>query len=75
MKYFYIAASYEEDGKNYAYVIKVSSNQNLISIIKQHAPKIAQICPTKKEAARIVNAWNASYKANGSYMFADLITY
>ena len=31
--------------------------------------RVARLCSTKKEAAELVEAWNAAYKANGEYLF------
>jgi hypothetical protein len=69
MKYFYIAANYTENDKNYAYIIKVSQSDNLISVFEKHRVDTANLYHTKKQAETIVNHWNACYKANGTYMF------
>jgi hypothetical protein len=71
MKNFYIAASKEENGKKYAYMIKAGENTNIVKLLAFHGVNIAQICKTKKEAVRIVNAWRAAYIANGVYMFDE----
>ena len=31
--------------------------------------QVAHLCSTKKEAAELAEAWNAGYKANGTYLF------
>lgn len=56
MKYYWIAAQIKENGKNYAYALRVSTSDNLVSKLSRES---------------IVAAWNEGYKANGSYMFAD----
>lgn len=69
MKYFYIAVVVEEYGKYYAFVLKVLETVNLLSELKIPGIIHANICPTKKEAARRVEHWRAVYKANGTYIF------
>lgn len=71
MKYFYIAVQVEEGGKYYAYVVKVSESDNLLSKLKIKNIVTANICPTKKQAAALVEHWNNAYKANNKYMFDE----
>lgn len=68
-KNIYLAASYEESGKNYACVLKVSCSENLLACLDRKGIKIAQPCGTKKEAENIVNFWNDCYKNNKTYYF------
>jgi hypothetical protein len=72
MKYFYIAVTVEENKKYYSYVIKTNENTNLLTTLKIKNIICAALCPSKKEAARRVEYWNATYKANGTYLFNDL---
>lgn len=85
MKYFYIAVTVKQDKNEniltertkqeycpgyYSYIIKCTEADNLCSVLScigglQHA----NIYATKKRAAEVVNAWNAAYKANGTYLF------
>ena len=69
MKNFYIAVQIKENDKFYAYVIKVSKSDNLLS--KLEIPNIitANICQSKKEAESWVQGWNDGFKANDKYMF------
>lgn len=69
MKYYYFAVTIEENGKYYAYAVKANENDNILCKLKIKNIKCANICPTKKRAAEIVEAWNDSYKTNGTYMF------
>lgn len=69
MKNLYFAAVKTENGKNYAYVIKVPVDTNILTVIKQHNPKILHTCETQKQARELVTLWNKSYKNNGTYMF------
>ena len=69
MKYYYFAVTIEENGKYYAYAVKANENDNILCKLKIKNIKCANICLTKKRAAEIVEAWNDSYKTNGTYMF------
>ena len=69
MKYFYIAVTIEENGKYYAYIVKISPSDNVLSKLKIKGVIYANICPTKKQAIETVELWNACYKANGTYLF------
>lgn len=71
MKYFYIAVQVEEGGKYYAYAVKVSESDNLLSKLNIKGILHANIYPSKKKAAEVVETWNASYKANGTYLFDE----
>ena len=71
MKYYWIAAQIKENGKSYAYALRVSTSDNLLSKLIRESIVADKLCATKKQAAEIVTAWNEGYKANGSYMFAD----
>jgi hypothetical protein len=71
MKNFYIAVQFTENNKNYAYVIKVSENDNLLSKLKTPNIKAANIFPTKKRAYEIAKHWNACFKTNGTYYFDE----
>ena len=65
----YIAVTVSENGKYYSYMIKHHNSNNLLNIAKIKGILHANICDTKKEAERIVEQWNESYKQNGTYMF------
>lgn len=67
----YIVVSIQEDGKNYAYVIKHHNSNNLTSALKIKGIKAANICDTKKEAEKTATYWNECYKKNGTYMFDE----
>ena len=69
MKCFYIAVIVCENEKYYSYAIKVSENDNLLAKLKTKGIISANICPTKKEACRIVERWRDIYKKSGVYMF------
>lgn len=67
MKNHYIAISVKQDGKNYASVLKVSGNDNLLFSLQISGITAANICNTKKEAENIVAFWNECYKKNKTY--------
>lgn len=86
MKQFYLAVTVAQDRNYsifkekqkapeigyYAYVVKVSENDNLKSALTTIGGLVhANIMPSKKAAAAVVNTWNNSYKANGTYLFSD----
>lgn len=71
MKNFYIAVQIEEDGKLYAYVVKVSSSDNLLSKLTIKNIITANICKTKKEAIVLVENWNERHKTNNRHMFVN----
>ena len=65
----YIAITVSENKKYYSYMIKHNNSNNLLNVAKIKGILSANICDTKKEAERIVEQWNESYKQNGIYMF------
>jgi len=72
MKNNYIAVQIKENEKFYAYVIKVSESDNLLSKLEIKNIITANICDTKKRARLIVEDWNARFKANGRYLFDEV---
>lgn len=73
MKHFYIAVTIAENGKFYAYVVKLSPSDNILPKLKINGILHANICSTKKQATETVNHWNACYKANGTFLFDEPI--
>ena len=71
MKYTWLALQIEENGLFYAYAMRVSTADNLVSKLSRESLVTANICTSKKEAAATVDAWNAAHKANGKYMFSE----
>lgn len=69
MKYFYFAVTVEENGKYYAFVIRASECDNLLSKLDIKGIIHANIYQTKKKAEEVVDRWNADYKTNGTYLF------
>ena len=65
----YIAIQVCENGKYYAYVLKVRQSDNLKQILNKRTLYSANICATKIEAETITRYWNECFKSNGTYMF------
>lgn len=66
-KFYLVASKNEANDKKYAYVITIRKGENAADILKAHAPEIAHICETKKEAAEIADRWNEIFKAHNVY--------
>lgn len=71
MKYFYIAVTVEENKKYYSYVIKVNTQENLLSKLKIKNIVTATITTTKQQAENLVNLWNIIAKNNNQYLFNE----
>lgn len=67
--YFYIVVNIQENGKNYAYMIRCNSSDNLLSKLAIKNILTANICDTKKAARALTTFWNDCYKNNGTYLF------
>ena len=72
MKNFYIAVlCHYDDGKNYAFMLRVDCSTNLLCRLNGIQNAIAaNLCPTKKAAQDLVTAWNNDFIANGTYLFS-----
>lgn len=68
----YIAVQVTENGKNYAYAVKVSESDNLLSKLAIKGITAANLCGSRKEAEEVVATWNECFKENGSYMFEEV---
>lgn len=85
MKHFYFAVTVEQDKNEnvfieraapeykpgyYSYIVKCSESDNIKAKFESIGGlKSVNICPTKKAAEKLVNYWNACYKANKTYLF------
>lgn len=85
MKKFYIAVTVRQNKNDmilqdqttpeykpgyYAYIIPCTEQDNIKTRLENVGGLLhANIYATKKRAAEIVNAWNATYKANGMFLF------
>lgn len=69
MKNKYFVASIKEDGKMYAYVIKTNKSDNILYKINVKNVEFVLLADTKKEAYKIAETWNQTYKDNNKYLF------
>lgn len=85
MKNFYIAVTVKQDRNEsifhpdesrpcdpgyYSYMFRCSECDNLKSKLDRIGGlQAANICPTRKAARDMVEMWNDTYRANGSYLF------
>ena len=69
MKRYYIAVTEKREGGNHAYWIYLTENDNVLSILSNPRIMFGNIFSTLKRAEEVVDAWNESYKANGTYLF------
>lgn len=69
MKNTYISVTIEKSGKRCAFAIAVSPSDNLLHALDIAGISAANICQSKREAQEIAQAWNDSYRANGSYLW------
>lgn len=70
MKNFPVVIEVEEQGKRYAYMIKVSDNENILKVLSNINGIIsATMCKTQKDAKYKVSHYNAVYKANGINLY------
>lgn len=69
MKYMWAVCDVESDGKYYAYPIRISVVDNLLSKLTIKGIKVANLCENKKRAKEIADMWNVCHKTNNEYMF------
>lgn len=67
----FAVVSVQANGKNYAYAMKVSDQDNLIAKFKIKGITTAIVCGARERAKEIVTAWNTSYRENGTYMYDE----
>lgn len=65
----FAVVSIEDNGRNYAYAMKVSDQDNLIAKFRIKGIKTAIVCGTRKRAKELVTAWNTSYRKSGTYLY------
>ena len=69
MKYMWAVCDVETDGKYYAYPMRISVADNLLSKLAIKGIKVANLCETKAKAKEIANTWNETHKINKENMF------
>lgn len=67
----FAVVSIEKNGKNYAYAMKVSDQDNLVAKFNIKGIKTAVLCGTRKKAKELVSAWNTSYRENETYLYDE----
>lgn len=69
-KHYYLAAIVHDNnnGKNWAGVITVRGNENLLNYLSFRGITAANICESKAEAERLAEYWNESFRNNGTYL-------
>jgi len=67
-KNIYIAVQIEENGKHYAYAVKTTDSNNLLSVLNIKGIKTANIW-NKTKVYEVVDMWNEAFKKNGTYIF------
>lgn len=72
MKRIYIAISITENGKQYAFAETIRTGENLLTYTKRHKNAVIfHLCESRIQAEETALRWNATYKANGVYMFDE----
>ena len=66
---YYIAVQINENGRNYACMLRYTGTDNLLPVLKIKNIVAANICPTKKAARALVPFWNDCFKNNGTFLF------
>ena len=68
-KKIWVAVVNKENDKLYSYAQPLTGNLKSSWVLENPNNIIVHLCDTKKEACNLVEAWNRSYKENGTYMF------
>lgn len=72
MKRIYIVIQVEENGKYYAFRDAIRTGENLKPFIERHKnADVIHLCESRRQADEITIKWNATYKANGTYLFDE----
>lgn len=72
MRRIYIVIQVEENGKYYAFTDAIRTGENLKSFIERHKnADIFHLCESRKQAEETAARWNATYKANNTYLFNE----
>ena len=72
MRKLYFVISIDKNGKHYAYVDEVYENYNLCGLFEGRHEfdgrtlQVVMHVPTKKKAHELAEAWNETYKNNGT---------
>ena len=69
MKKIYVVIQAEDNGKYYAFADAIRTGENLKPFIERYNANIFHLCESRKQAEELVIQWNATYKANNTYLF------
>ena len=67
----WIVVQTKEKDKFYAYIIKVSESDNLLSVLNVNGIVSANFYSTKKKAESVTRELTKHFKLNGNYMFDE----
>ena len=71
-KNYYAAMIISDGKKNYPIMQKFDKFDNIAHFFQgRHDIVVANILPTKKDAAAVVMRWREDFRNNGTYMFDD----
>lgn len=72
MKKIYIVIQIEENGRYYAFADAIRTGENLKPHIERHkSANVFHLCESMKKAKETATRWNATYKANNTYLFNE----
>ena len=69
MKKIYVVIQARDNGKYYAFAESIRVGENLKPFIDRYNADIFHLCESRKQAEEIAIRWNATYKANNTYLF------
>ena len=72
MKYFYYVFQIEENGKYYAWAVRISGADNLLPHIEREKNLVCvHQCKTFSDAKNIAAYWNNCHKLNGTFLYDE----
>lgn len=69
MKKIYVVIQAEDNGKYYAFADAIRTGENLKPFIERYNADVFHLCESRKQAEELVIRWNATFKANNTYLF------
>ena len=67
MNYFYYVIDRNINGGHYAFALRLPENYNLVDVLRRYDPFVVHTCKTWTQADEIAEAWNETFRANGTY--------
>lgn len=71
MKKIYLLLSFERNGKQFADVVGVNRDDNLLNyllFLKKEGADFCRICRNKTEAEQLAEVWNNDYKKKNTFL-------